>query len=233
MTTLHGRPRPASGLGGFLLDAGTHVTALVRRAGAPPPQGALLRGILRREGSAVRTGISWLDDAGETTVLVGVSRALGLLPTFPDVIGLTIRLGTADDPVDLLLASAGMGRLSRFAPVPRWSPGDGPLTTVLPLRSPTGPLLVAAEPLGWPRSAHGVVALADTVAMTGTEPLRLRLSHATLAGAWRPFGTLDLTGRGRPQPDAIVRFGLPHHAPAGLEGYAWSRQLRRRTPGAP
>jgi len=65
------------------------------------------------------TGAAWLDDAGEDDVVVRLSRAVGLPPPAPDVFGLALRVPTAGGRYgDLLFASTGLGRLTRFTLTP-------------------------------------------------------------------------------------------------------------------
>lgn len=75
-------------------------------------------------------------------VLVRLSKGIGTPGALPDVIGLAFRLPAGGSPSgespappwDVLLASAGSGRLSRFGvrPVVRWS--GQPMSSVMPLR---------------------------------------------------------------------------------------------------
>jgi hypothetical protein len=58
-------------------------------------------------------------------VLVRQSRAVGLPPRVPDIFGLAVQVPTQDGRhVDLLLASTGVGRLTRFTLAPPGRTGD-------------------------------------------------------------------------------------------------------------
>ncbi|BCI80065.1 hypothetical protein MTY66_16900 [Mycolicibacterium sp. TY66] len=101
------------------------------------PGGVLARGSIERV-AARDVGLP-IESASD--VLVRLSKGIGTPGALPDVIGLAFRLPAGDSetaaaapPWDVLLASAGRGRLSRFGvrPVVRW-PGQ-PMSSVMPLR---------------------------------------------------------------------------------------------------
>lgn len=102
------------------------------------PRGVLAWGSIERV-AAPGEGLP-IESASE--VLVRLSKGIGTPGALPDVIGLAFRLPASDSPVgespappwDVLLASAGSGRLSRFGvrPVVRWS--GQPMSSVMPLR---------------------------------------------------------------------------------------------------
>ncbi len=76
-----------------MLAAATRTIALLRPARKPlHPDGEILRGRVRRDGSAPPAGVPWLDDAGEDEVLVRLSRAIGLPAGLPDIHGLALRV---------------------------------------------------------------------------------------------------------------------------------------------
>jgi hypothetical protein len=80
--------------------------------------------------------------AGERPALARVSRAIGLPPRLPDILGLAIRIGDVHGPgghQDLLLASSGRGHLGRRLLLPRRDLGGGPLSSLLPYAPPHGP----------------------------------------------------------------------------------------------
>ena len=113
MTGLDSAARAASSAGGQLLRAATGVVAARPAAKPLHPRGSVVRGTLRRTGAAERTGAAWLDDAGEDSVLVRQSRAVGLPAPVPDIFGLALRVPTGEGRHgDLLLASTGLGRLT-------------------------------------------------------------------------------------------------------------------------
>ncbi|MCW2829661.1 MAG: putative phosphodiesterase [Aeromicrobium sp.] len=167
---LAARHRAAS-TGGSVLAAATSLVALVRRAAKPlHPHGAVLGGRLVRTGSQEKTGVDWLDEAGEDEVRVRLSRAIGLPEVLPDVHGLAIRVEGVGGG-DLLLASTGLGRLSRFILTVGREPRGRPMTTLLPYRTVSGALLLSA---------------------TAVDTESYELAWARPSGKWHAFGVLRL-----------------------------------------
>jgi len=168
-----------------------------------------LSGTLRRRGGSWATGVDWLDMPGEDEVLVRLSRALGLPRGWPDVLGLALRIPTGPaSHGDLLFATTGTGALSRFLLRPtRAEPQASRYTTLLPYRTPSGPLLLAAQPAAAER--------------------HLELSWATPTGRWHPFAELTLprepTGD---EPEPLVSFDPMLNVIPGLVPYDWHRRLR-------
>jgi hypothetical protein len=162
-------------------------------------------GTLRRFGDQARTGAPWLDDAGEDEVVVRRSRAVGLASPLPDVVGLAVRviLDTGGCG-DLLFASTGLGRLTRFTLTATRAPYRRPLTTLLPYRVPAGPVVLSA---------------------VSRDEQVLDLAWAVGMGSWHRFAELrihrDLGERDRPLSFDPVRNVLP-----GLGNYDWVRRLR-------
>ena len=101
--------------GGQALRAATSTLAAARPAAKPlHPQGSVVPGVIERYGS-LRTGAAWLDEAGRDDVLVRQSRAVGLPAVAPDIFGLAVRVLLDEETHgDLLFASTGLGRVSRF-----------------------------------------------------------------------------------------------------------------------
>jgi hypothetical protein len=163
------------------------VTARLRRTGANPP-----------------TGSAWLDGSGSDEVLVRRSRAVGLPDGLPDIHGLAVRVPLEDGGHgDLLLATTGTSRLTRFVLTVGRTPWSRPMTTLLPYRTPTGPRLLAS------------VARSET---------RYELAHASPGGAWHPFADLVLSATAGPDP--LVSFDPVRNTLPGLENYEWVRRLR-------
>lgn len=194
----------AADLAGRALAAATSGISALRPADKPlHPEGQTWAGRLTRAGSEEPTGVAWLDEPGEDEVLVRTSRAIGLPGPLPDIAGLAVRVRTdASRHGDLLLASTGWAPVARNLLVPAWREHQ-PLTTLLPYRTPVGPVLIGARP----------------VDVRGYE-----LSWATLTGAWRHLGVLttDL-----PLPDDAEASYDPVTNPLpGLEQYDWVSHLR-------
>ncbi|HEX6247043.1 MAG TPA: hypothetical protein VFZ64_04175 [Nocardioidaceae bacterium] len=205
MPELSTRPREAAAsVGGAGLAAAVRLVGALRRAAKPlHPRGDVVSGRLRRPGGQ-DTGAAWLDDVGDDQVLVRRSRAVGLPSPLPDIHGLAVRVplqGGGDG--DLLLATTGRGRLSRFLLTAGRTPYSRPLTTLLPYRTPSGPRLIGAVALG-----EG----------------RYELAHASPGGPWHPFADLVLSStRG---PDALLSFDPVRNPLPGLDNYEWVRRLR-------
>lgn len=199
--------RPASATasaGGAGLAALTRLVAAARPAPKPlHPRGDLVAAVLRRHGGQA-TGSTFVDEAGVDEVVCRRSRAVGLPATLPDIHGLAVRVPlAAGGHGDLLLASTGTGRLTRFLLLPGRRLDTRPLTTLLPYRSPTGPLLLGAA---------------------ATSPHTFALLHAHATGPWRRFADLELTAESGPDP--LVSFDPVRNPLPGLELYDWVRRLR-------
>ncbi|MEV4315679.1 hypothetical protein [Actinocrispum sp. NPDC049592] len=127
-----------------------------------------------------------------------MSKGLGLPGAFPDVLGLAVRVPQSAGPgrpVDLLLSTAGSGRLTRWLPVPRrdWS-RHAVYGSIMPFRSDSGLLWIAAVPE--PRSTP-LPALLDAL------PFVVDLMLATPTSPWRAWGRLVISEH---VPGMRVRF---------------------------
>ena len=196
----------AARLGGRVLRRAVVLMAHVRSAPRPMhPLGLVYVGRLVRPGSpAELTGSAFLDEPGDDEVLVRQSRAAGLPPPWPDVNGLAVRLpAPGERPGDLLLSTTGRGRLTRYLLAVSRSERSGFFTSLVPYRSPSGPVHLGARSL---------------------QPDRLVLYWARPGGDWRAFGELVLsTDPGR---DLDVSFDAVLHPVEGLEHFEWHRRLR-------
>jgi hypothetical protein len=199
--------RAVTHAGGRVLAAATGLVATLRPEAKPlHPTGSVRAGTLHRYGARERTGATWLDETGDDPVVVRQSRAVGVPPPGPDIFGLAIRTPTAPGRYgDLLLASTGLGRLTRFTLTAGRTPYSRPLTTLLPYRTPAGPVLVAA--------VH-------------RDETTLDLSWALGVGAWTPFAVLRLADEPVRAPDEAVSFDPVLNALPGLTNYDWVRRLR-------
>lgn len=206
MTALDTAARAASSAGGQLLAAGTGVLALRPAAKPLHPRGSVVRGTLHRAGTEPTTGAAWLDEAGEDDAVVRLSRAAGLPSALPDIHGLAVRVPTGDGRYgDLLLASTGLGRLTRFTLTAARSPYARPMTTLLPCRASVGGVLLSAVFRG---------------------PDNVALAWAAGTGRWHTFAELVLHEDPVEEPDRLVSFDPVLNPLPGLEHYDWARRLR-------
>lgn len=189
-----------------MLRAATVVIA-ARPADKPlHPRGAVVQGTLHRLGAEDKTGAGWLDQAGDDQVLVRQSRAIGLPAPVPDIYGLALRVPTGGGRHgDLLFASTGLGRLTRFTLTAARSPFQRPLTTLLPYRTPVGAVLLSAV-------FH--------------DECRVELAWAVRSGVWNPFAELSLGEDSVKEADMPVSFDPVRNVLPGLEPYDWVRRLR-------
>lgn len=188
-----------------MLSGATRALTALRPAAKPlHPRGRLRTAQVERDGCTPPTGVSWLDEPGVDEVVVRVSRAVGLPAGLPDIHGLALRIPLANGAAaDLLLASTGSGRVSRFVLTGSRELEGRPLTTLLPYRTPTGPVLLLARPVA---------------------PDHLELAVASPGGDWRPFAMLRL---GPDAPDQHrISFDPVLNTLPGLEPYDWVRRLR-------
>jgi hypothetical protein len=211
-------------LAGQALKAVFAVILLVRRPRPVHASGVMLAGTVRWLPRIADSGIRWIDaPPGEPVAVVArVSRAIGLPAPLPDVIGLAIRFHGDDGPTDLELSSTGFGVPSRFWLAPQRSPSRARFTTLLPYRSTTGPIVVAARTIDPPALPVPLGQLARALE-AGT--WNLRLYYARPTGKWRPFADLELTRTTGPV-DGDLRFDAVRNPLPGAGTYAWTRALR-------
>jgi hypothetical protein len=197
--------RNVSAVAGKALEGVFAAVSRVRPADKPlHPRGALHTASIERFGMREAVGVPWIDKAGTSTGVVRLSRATGLPPSLPDIHGLALRLSDGDRPADILFATTGLGRATRFVLLPSQHAGQRAYTTLLPYRSPSGPVLLAANPVG-------------------TTSSEFTLSWAAVAGPWQDFARMTLSRSATqesPSFDPVLN-QLP-----GLAYYAWAANLR-------
>lgn len=204
MPSLRRLERSAADASGHLLSTVIRGVTAVRPARKPlHPRGRVVRGRLHRRGSQPASGVPWLDDTSVDDVVVRLSQAIGLPTWLPDIQGLAIRVEPGGDPGDLLFATTGHGRITRFLLTPSLGLAR-PMTTLLPYRTPAGAMLLGAQRTG------------DTT---------VELSWATVTGPWHSFAGLTLLDDG-PDQDPEISFDPVLHQVPGLEPYDWVRRLR-------
>lgn len=198
----------AAGVAGKMLAGGATTLGHLRPSPKPlHPKGTLCAGRLRRVGLSVTLGVPWLDLPGDDAVMVRLSRGVGLPLALPDVLGLAVRIPLADGRHgDLLLATTGIGEFSRFLLLPARDPYAATYSTLLPYRSPAGPVLIAATPA------------------PGSPTAGFALSVAVGGRPWVKFAHLALAHT-RPSTDEISFDPMTNTLP-GLEPYSWVARLR-------
>jgi hypothetical protein len=207
MDALTSPVRGVAAAGGQALRAATGALAALRPAGKPlHPAGSVTTGVLHRLGPEVHSGAAWLDEPGQDEVLVRQSRAVGLPGPAPDVWGLALRVPVpGGGHGDLLFATTGRGRLTRFLLTAGRTPCSRPSTTLLPYRTPVGPVVLSAE--------HH-------------DERTVTLSWARGLGDWTPFATLQLPVEPTRADDEPISFDPVRNPLPGLEVYDWVRRLR-------
>lgn len=159
-------------------------------------------------------GVPWLDEPADHEASVRVSRAAGLPSWLPDVHGVALRLGRdARTPVDLLFATTGESAVGRFVLQPRLGLAGAHLTTLLPVRSSAGPLLLR------------LVGDESSPPVPGSVPSRLVLSWATGRGPWHEVGEVRVGARMPPDVDAERHDPVVHQL-AGTDQYGMVTRLR-------
>lgn len=192
----------AGRVGGAVLAATFEVVARLRGTRALHPVGLCGTGALTMQ-PGTGSGVALLDDPGPHPCLVRWSRAVGRRDG-PDIEGLAVHIqGIAAG--DILLASTGTGVLTRHLLAVRGRRDHGPLTTLLPLSTARGPLLLRLDPL--PGGAD--------------PPAAYRLLISAPARPWHERGRLDITWT---DADCARRHDPVGHPPAGT----WTHPLWAR-----
>lgn len=218
---------PVSAVIGRALEAVFAAITVVRHPKAIHADGVMLHGSIRWLGRRLDTGIDWIDvpRTEPLPVLARFSRSAGFPAPLPDVVGLALRFDDGGGRSDIELASTGFAFPSRFWLALHRSPSRGRMTTLLPYRSPSGPVLLAARTLS---PGDLPVGLSDFAERLEREPWRLRLYVASPRGKWRSFADLELAR----EPGAIdepIRFDAVRHPVPGAENYDWVKRVRQPT----
>jgi hypothetical protein len=202
-----------SAAGGLALAATSATVARLRRGRPLHPQGASYAATVTITGGA-DSGVPWLDLPGAHEVTLRVSRGIGLPLALPDVYGVAVRIhGLPEGPADLLFASTGDSPIGRFVFEPRSAVEHGPMTTLLPVRSDRGPLVLRLTP--------GDSAPVAELAL----PSSLLLSYALSTGDWWPVGQVRVGHRLGPDAELERHDPVAHPLP-GIEQYEVVRRLR-------
>lgn len=190
---------------GAVLGAVFGAAAKVRDTKPLHPVGQVGDGILEVTRPLPELGVPLLEKEGSHPCLVRWSRAMGLPSPLPDVEGLAIRF--EEPTADLLFAATGTGTLTRFLLVPRTPGNHGSQSTLLPVSTRAGSLVLRVTP-----------------APDGNEPPnRFGLAVAHSGGEWRTVGRLEVPQWG---PDRPIRFDPVTNVLTGTRQYPLVRMLR-------
>lgn len=217
---------PVAAALGRLLAAVFAGLKLVRPVRPIHPHGVALSGVLERTGTAVPSGIAWIDSAGRDDASGRVSRSIGLPHALPDIVGLALRVEVGAG-ADLFLASTGFGVPSRYLLRLLLRADRAHYTTVLPYRGGRGAVLIGARTLAAPPLPARPRELAD--ALSAGEWV-LGMYHARPSGRWHRFGTLTLRlARDPGVPDDLdtdQRLDPMLHVLPGAAHYPWIAAVR-------
>lgn len=214
--------------GGALLAAAFGLAARLRGTRSLHPVGVCGTGTISVT-PGPGSGVVLLDDPGPHPCLVRWSRATGKREG-RDLEGLAVRIeGPAAG--DVLLASTGTGTVGRHVLTVRDRHDHGPLTTLLPLSTGRGPLLVRLDPEVVPAPTL------DQGDDVDDPPTAYRLLVAAPGQPWHERGRLEISWTDR---DCTRRHDPVGHPPAGTwthplwarlrdPAYAASQQVEART----
>jgi hypothetical protein len=216
-------PIPPARAAGVALAAGLGLVAWASGRKPLHAVGRTWAADLRVDAPVPHLGVPLLGDRGVHACTVRVSRAMSTRPGWWDVGGLALRVpgaGPSGGPADLLLATTGTGRLSRYVLRPVRRATGRPLTTLLPATVGEHSLALIARP-------------------TGDEPVsrEYELGVSLDGGPWRMVGLLQLHVE---LPEAGVRYDPIVNELAGTTppawvvavrepAYNWARRLGRRS----
>ncbi|MCW3815623.1 phosphodiesterase [Micromonospora sp. DR5-3] len=173
------------------------------------------------------TGVPLFDRPGRWPATVRLSKGVATPGSWPDVLGLGVRLHReAEPPVDLLVSSSAAPPVLRHLPLPRRR-FTGTYSSIMPFRAGRRRLLLAA--LADPDGPELGRSLAEVAAAVGADPPRLVLAVASAVGPWRPFGQVCLDGQRGAREDAALAFDPIGNVPAGLRAEGLLAWLRATT----
>lgn len=225
-----------------VVEVAFDLLARARRARAFHPRGTLFVGALRVTEPGSALGAALVAAAGEpdSTVLARLSKAVGTPAGVPDLLGVALRLDTADGPLDLLFTTTGRRRGTRLllAPARGWC--RRPYSTLLPYRLRGGRTIPTLEPLARERPVGASLAAARDAVRAA--PLVFAVTEPAPGDGRRAVAVLELTAAVPGDDDPIafdpVRNAHPALRPArvltGLRrwSYTGSRRGRGADPAA-
>jgi hypothetical protein len=162
-------------------------------------------------------GATLFDTAGETPLIARLSRSLSWPVDLPDVLGVALRIpraGPNGGAADLLFASTGTGRITRYILHFHWAEASGPLTTMFPLTGARGNIVFRLDP---------------------ESRVDYRLAYSRNSGPWIPLGWVSLeapresgqrSNNHAGPDDAQLRFRPVGQPLDGLTTPTWLRAAR-------
>ncbi|MDG4805831.1 phosphodiesterase [Micromonospora sp. WMMD1120] len=160
------------------------------------------------------TGVGLLDDPGRYPTTVRLSKGTPTPGSWPDVLGLALRLHhDSGRPFDLLVSSSGAAPLLRNLPLPRRR-FTGTYSTIVSYRVGRRRLWLAA--LADPEAVDLGRSLAAVAAATRADTPRLVLAVASAVGPWRAVGQVSLGAQLSAEADLALAFDPVHNLPTEL-----------------
>ncbi|KAB1940417.1 phosphodiesterase [Micromonospora sp. ALFpr18c] len=173
------------------------------------------------------TGVGLLDDPGRYRATVRLSKGTPTPGSWPDVLGLALRLHlNAGRPFDLLVSSSGAAPLLRNLPLPRRD-FSGTYSTIMGYRA--GPRRLWLAALADPESVDLGRGLDAVAAAARADAPRLVLAVASAVGPWRPVGQVSLGTPLGAREDAALAFDPVRNLPPELRAAGPLAWLRERT----
>ncbi|MDQ0820848.1 hypothetical protein QFZ79_003220 [Arthrobacter sp. V4I6] len=212
-----------SGAAGLAFAAVFKAIKILRPDRPIHPSGVALTGTIERRPGDTASGISWIDSPGTDQVTARLSRSLGTPPGWPDVIGLAIRITTEAGPADVLLASTLLPWPGRVLLIPHRHASRSNLTSLMPYKGASGPVLLAARTE--PGNPSLPAAPDGFRKMLGGGTWTLGLYHARPTRRWIRFGTLTLA-LDPDTADTATRFDPLVNTLPGAGNYRWASRLR-------
>jgi hypothetical protein len=179
-----------------------------RRRRSLHPAGRSFTGDLEIWGADPPIGSALADRPGRFPVTVRVSKGIGTRGSRADVLGLAIRIPAPGGDADILLSTAGRGRLTRHVPVLRrtFDTWYGTITGYRTGERRKVYLGAGPDPAGKPLGR-------TLAALSADAGLLLYAGSGTTT---RPYGRLSLGAALPPSVDAALAFDPVRNAPADL-----------------
>lgn len=173
--------------------------ARARNARAFHPHGVLLHGTLILQDSPIQqlnssVAVTALGGPAQHPAVVRLSKAVGTPGTWPDLLGIAVKIDLDGGQVDLLMTTVGQAGTRRlfFRPATSWSQTS--YSTVMPYQAGQQRLLLGLSPERRRPALAGLDALRKAASSALQEdPLVFTLEERIQAG-WQAVGRLEITG---------------------------------------